>query len=47
MIHRVITIAEEAGHLIQDVRARGFDVEQKGSQGPVTEADRAVPTQRR
>ena len=42
MIDRVIEIAEDAGRLIQAVREKGFEVEQKGTQGPVTDADRAA-----
>ena len=42
MIDRVIEIAEEAGRVIQAVREKGFEVEQKGAQGPVTDADRAA-----
>ncbi|MFQ5705525.1 MAG: 3'(2'),5'-bisphosphate nucleotidase CysQ, partial [Gemmatimonadales bacterium] len=40
MINQIIPVVESAGRLIQDVALRGFAVEQKGSQGPVTEADR-------
>ena len=42
MIDRIIEIAEEAGRVIQAIREKGFAVEQKGTQGPVTEADRAA-----
>ena len=42
MIHSIITAAKEAGRIIQDIRSRPFDVEQKGDMGPVTEADRAA-----
>ena len=39
---RVIAAAEAAGRVIQEIRESGFDVEQKGSEGPVTQADRAA-----
>ncbi len=42
MINRVLDAAKEAGRIIQEVRSRPFDVEQKGKEGPVTEADRAA-----
>jgi myo-inositol-1(or 4)-monophosphatase len=42
MLQEVIAAAEQAGRVIQDIRKAGFKVEQKGSQGPVTEADRAA-----
>ena len=42
MINSVITAAKQAGQLIQDIRSRPFDVEQKGKDGPVTEADGKV-----
>ena len=42
MIDRVIEIAAEAGRVIQALREKGFQVEQKGTQGPVTDADRAA-----
>ena len=42
MIERVVEAAESAGRVIQEVRSRDFDVTQKGSQGPVTEADHAA-----
>ena len=42
MLERVIAAAEAAGRVIQEIRESGFDVEQKGSQGPVTQADRAA-----
>ena len=42
MLDRVIAAAEAAGHVIQEIWESGFDVEQKGSQGPVTQADRAA-----
>jgi myo-inositol-1(or 4)-monophosphatase len=42
MLQSIIEAAREAGRVIEDVRRRGFDVEFKGSQGPVTEADRAA-----
>ncbi len=42
MINSVIDAAKAAGEIIQDVRSRPFDVEQKGEAGPVTEADRAA-----
>lgn len=44
MLATVIAAAEAAGRLIEDVRSAGFDVEQKGSQGPVTAADKAADT---
>ena len=44
MINSVIKAAREAGRIIQDIRSRPFDVEQKGTEGPVTEADRAADT---
>ncbi len=44
MIENVITAARDAGRVIEDVRRKGFDVEEKGQQGPVTEADRAADT---
>jgi myo-inositol-1(or 4)-monophosphatase len=40
MIEAVVAAAEAAGRVIQEVAARGFTVEQKGGEGPVTEADR-------
>lgn len=40
MIEQVVQAAREAGSLIEQVRAGGFEVEQKGRAGPVTEADR-------
>ena len=42
MINSVISAAKEAGRIIQDIRSRPFDVEQKGKMGPVTDADRAA-----
>ncbi len=42
MINSVISAATEAGRIIQGIRSRPFDVEQKGKEGPVTEADRAA-----
>jgi myo-inositol-1(or 4)-monophosphatase len=42
MIDSVITAAKKAGRIIQDIRSRPFDVEQKGEMGPVTEADLAA-----
>jgi len=42
MIERVIAAAEAAGRVIEEVQRRGFSVEQKGDQGPVTEADRGA-----
>ncbi len=42
MIQQIIPIVESAGRLIQQVASRDFDVEQKGNQGPVTEADRGA-----
>ena len=42
MINSIITAAKEAGRIIQDIRSRPFDVEQKGKAGPVTEADLAA-----
>lgn len=35
-------VCREAGAAIRAVRARGFDVERKGDESPVTEADRAA-----
>lgn len=40
LIDAVVKATWDAGAAIQDVRARGFDVERKGAAGPVTEADR-------
>ncbi|HEY2825588.1 MAG TPA: 3'(2'),5'-bisphosphate nucleotidase CysQ [Gemmatimonadales bacterium] len=40
MIESVIDAAREAGRIIQEVRAAGFEVLSKGDAGPVTEADR-------
>lgn len=40
MLEAVMRAAEKAGQLIEQVRAEGFSVEEKGGQGPVTEADR-------
>lgn len=42
MIDSVLSAANEAGRIIQDIRSRPFDVEQKGTEGPVTAADRAA-----
>jgi myo-inositol-1(or 4)-monophosphatase len=42
MIKEIIEAAIDAGRVIEDIRARGFSVESKGDQGPVTEADRAA-----
>ncbi len=42
MIEKVVEAARAAGRVIEEVRARGFEVEQKGKQGPVTEADHAA-----
>ena len=42
MLERVIAAAEAAGRVIEEIRGAGFAVEQKGSAGPVTEADRAA-----
>ena len=40
MIEAVIKAAQEAGRIIEAVRAEGFETEEKGEQGPVTRADR-------
>ena len=42
MVNSVIDAAKAAGSIIEEVRSRPFDVEQKGNEGPVTEADRAA-----
>ncbi len=42
MLEQVVAIAKRAGQVIQEIRETGFDVEQKGSAGPVTVADRAA-----
>jgi hypothetical protein len=36
MLERVIAIAQSAGHVIEGIRRKGFDVQHKGKQGPVT-----------
>jgi len=40
MIDKVVEITKRAGLIIEEVRSTAFEVEQKGSMGPVTEADR-------
>ena len=40
MVSEVIEIVRAAGRMIEEVRASGFDIESKGTQGPVTEANR-------
>jgi myo-inositol-1(or 4)-monophosphatase len=40
MIKKIVDITERAGLIIEEVRKTAFSVEQKGSMGPVTEADR-------
>jgi myo-inositol-1(or 4)-monophosphatase len=42
MLERVIDATRSAGRLIEEIRLRGFEVHQKGHQGPVTEADHAA-----
>lgn len=42
MIDRVVEAVLAAGEAIERIRHAGFEVEQKGSAGPVTEADRAA-----
>jgi myo-inositol-1(or 4)-monophosphatase len=42
MLERVIDVTRSAGRLIEEIRRKGFDVQQKGHQGPVTEADHAA-----
>ena len=42
MIQDIVSIARDAGRVIEEIRVRGFTVESKGDQGPVTEADRAA-----
>lgn len=42
MIERVVEAAIEAGRVIEQIRAAGFDVREKKGQGPVTEADHAA-----
>jgi myo-inositol-1(or 4)-monophosphatase len=40
MIEQVITIAVEAGRIVETARSRGLESEEKGGGGPVTRADR-------
>jgi len=41
VIERIIAAAEEAGRIIEGIRARGFDTLEKGDMSPVTQADEA------
>ena len=42
MIEQIVAAARAAGRVIEEIRARGFEVHQKGELGPVTEADHAA-----